>query len=36
MLIDHIIEAICADPRHARGKVAKIATFGRFTTARLV
>jgi hypothetical protein len=28
---EHIIEAICNDPRHARGKVAKVATFGRFT-----
>jgi len=28
---EHIIQAICNDPRHARGKVAKVATFGRFT-----
>ncbi len=28
---EHVIEAICDDPRHARGKVAKVATFGRFT-----
>jgi hypothetical protein len=31
LLPDHIIEAICNDPRHARGKVARIATFGRVT-----
>lgn len=28
---ERVIEAICDDPRHARGKVAKIAAFGRFT-----
>jgi hypothetical protein len=27
----HIIKAVCDDPRHARNKVAKVATFGRFT-----
>jgi hypothetical protein len=27
----HIIEAVCDDPRHARGKVYEAATFGRFT-----
>lgn len=28
---EHVIVAICNDPRHARDKVAKIKTFGRFT-----
>ena len=28
---DYIIQVICDDPGHARNKVAKIATFGRFT-----
>jgi hypothetical protein len=28
---EHIIQAICNNPRHARNKVAKIARFGRFT-----
>jgi len=28
---DHTIEVICDDPRHARGKVAKIETFRRYT-----
>jgi hypothetical protein len=29
---DHIINAICANPRHARGKVAFVVAFGRFTS----
>jgi hypothetical protein len=28
--LQHVIEAICNDPRHARGKVYEAATFGRF------
>jgi hypothetical protein len=28
---DHVIEAICNEPRHARSKAAMIAPFGRFT-----
>jgi hypothetical protein len=28
---EHILSVVCDDPRHARGKVARIATFGRFT-----
>lgn len=28
---EHIIQAICNDPRHARAKVATVATFARFT-----
>jgi hypothetical protein len=28
--LDYVIEAICDDPRHARGKVAKIETFRRY------
>jgi hypothetical protein len=31
-LPEYIIEAICDDPRHARGKVANLAAFGRFTS----
>jgi hypothetical protein len=27
----YILSVVCDDPRHARGKVASIATFGRFT-----
>jgi hypothetical protein len=30
---DHTIEVVCDDPRHARGKVAKIETFRRFSAA---
>jgi hypothetical protein len=29
--LDYVIEVICDDPRHARGKKTDIATFGRFT-----
>ena len=28
---DHILKVVCDDPRHARGKVAAVATFRRFT-----
>jgi hypothetical protein len=29
---DHTIEVFCDDPRHARGKIAKLETFRRFST----